>query len=184
MKLRLGNDENHRDKPVPTILFLILSLFFWHVVGVYAQTECGNNFSYDFIEKNDSTIELCVLINGYSGKADYFTIKSENVISLPKFQGRYKDCLVFMLGYGQHFRLLTVFQVSNEKVIREDYEHTMCLEPNKKESYLFFYNGQPIKMTYNFENSKITFKKLRNKKKYSVFKGKTIVSCNNRFYVD
>jgi len=184
MKLRLGNDENHRDKPVPAILFLILSLFFYHVIEVNAQTDCETNNSYEFIEKNDSTIELRVYINGHSGKADYIKLKNEDNVPLPTFQGRYKDCLVFMRGYGQHYRLLTVFQISNGKIIRDDYEHTMCMEPNKKESYLFFYNGQPIKMTYNSENSKITFKKLRNKKKYSVFKGKTIVSCNNRFYVD
>ena len=58
------------------------------------------------------------------------------------------------------------------------------MEPDKKESYLFFYDGQPIKMTYNYNNSKVRFKKLRNRKKYSVFKGETIVSCKNKFYLD
>ena len=164
--------------------FTILLIFFCFVLEVNAQTDCGTNCNYEFMEKNDSTIELCVSINGYSGKFDYFRLKSETKVPLPTFQGRYKDCLVFMLGYGQHFRLLTVFQVSNDEIIRDDYEHTMCMEPDKKESYLFFYDGQPIKMTYNYKNSKIKFKKLRNRKKYGVFKGKTIVSCKNKFYVD
>ena len=163
---------------------LILSVIFCHSVGVYAQTGCSTNCSYDFIEKNDTTIELCVSINEYSCKVDYFKLKSEKEVSLPTFQGRYKDCLVFMHGCGQHFRLLTVFQVTNKEIVRDDYEHTMCMEPDKKESYLFFYDGQPIKMTYNYNNSKVRFKKLRNRKKYSVFKAETIVSCKNKFYLD
>lgn len=164
--------------------FLILSLFFCHVLAVGAQTDCGRNCSYEFVEKNDSTVELRVSINGHSGKADYYIIKSENVVPLPKFNGRYKDCLVFMHGYGQHYRRLTVFQVSNDMIIKEDYEHEMCMEPDGKESYLFFYNGQPIKMTYNYRTTKVKFKKLRNRGKYEIFKGKTIVSCENKFYVD
>lgn len=164
-------------------IFLILLLFFCFVVEVSAQTDRNTNSSYEFIEKNDTTIELRVSINGYSSKVDYFKLKGENKVSLPTFQGRYKDCLVFMLGYGQHFRLLTVFQVSNKKIIRDDYEHTMCMEPDKKESYLFFYDEQPIKMTYNYKNSKVKFKKLRNRKKYSTYKGETIVSCKNKFYI-
>ena len=164
--------------------FLILSMLFCLSVDVYAQTDRDSNCSYDFIEKNDTTIELRVSINGYSGKVDYFKLKGDKNTPLPTFQGRFKDCLVFMLGNGQHYRLLTVFQVSNERIIRDEYEHTMCLEPDKKESYLFFYDGQPIKMTYNYKNSKVKFKKLSNKDKYNIFKGKIIVSCKNKFYVD
>ena len=53
---------------------LILSVIFCHSVGVYAQTGCSTNCSYDFIEKNDTTIELCVSINEYSCKVDYFKL--------------------------------------------------------------------------------------------------------------
>lgn len=163
---------------------LILLLLFTHIVVVCAQTTCNTNSNYEFVEINDSTIELRVSINGHNGKADYYRVKNENNVTLPSFQGKYKDCLVFMLGYGQHYRLLTVFQVRDEIFIRDDYEHTMCMEPNKKESYLFFYDGQPIKMTYNYKNSKVKFKKLRNRDKYSIFKGKTIISCKEKFYVE
>ena len=162
--------------------FLILSLSFCLAVDVDAQIDCDRNCSYDFIEKNDTTIELHISINGYSSKFDYFKLKSDKKFPLPIFQGRYKDCLVFMVGYGQHYRLLTVFQISNGQIIRDEYEHTMCLETDIKESYLFFYDSQPIKMTYNYMNSKVKFKKLRNKNKYSITKGETIVSCKNKFY--
>lgn len=164
--------------------FLILLLIIIHNVEVCAQTNCNINYGYEFVDKNDSTIELRVFINGHSCKADYFKVNNDNNAYLPSFQGRYKDCLVFMIGYGQHFRLLTVFQVSDEMIIRDDYEHTMCMEPDKKESYLFFYNGQPIKMTYNYMNSKVKFRKIRNSKKYSIYKGKNIISCKNKFYLE
>ena len=55
--------------------FLILSVLFCRVAGVHAQTDCGPNCSYDFIEKNDTTIELCVSINGYNGKVEFFKLK-------------------------------------------------------------------------------------------------------------
>ena len=164
--------------------FLILSIFFSHIVEVSAQTDCDTNCNYEFVEINDSTIELRVSINGHSGKTNYFRVNNDNNISLPSFQGRYKDCLVFMLGHGQHFRLLSVFQACNGIIISDDYEHTMCMKPDKKESYLFFYKGQPIKMTYNYKNFKVKFKKLRNKNKYRIFKGKTIISCNNKFHIE
>ena len=162
----------------------ILSSIFIQIVTVSAQTYCDTDCNYEFVEKNDTTIELRVSINGLNGKAEYFKVNNEGIVPLPSFQGRYKDCLVFMLGYGQHFRLLSVFQICDGKVIKEDYEHSMCMEPDKKESYLFFYDGQPIKMTYNYENYKVKFKKLRNSKEYGNYKGKTIVSCKNRLYID
>lgn len=164
------------------ILFSVLLLLCGYLT-IDAQTDCGRNSSYEFVEMNDSTVELRVSINGHSGKVDYYIIKSENVVPLPKFNGRYKDCLVFMHGYGQHYRRLTVFQVSNDMIIKEDYEHEMCLESDGKESYLFFYDGQPIKMTYNYRTTTVKFKKLRNRGEYEIFKGKTIVSCENKFYV-
>ena len=165
-------------------IFLILSLFFIQINDVCAQTYCDATSNYEFVEKNDSTIELRVSINGLHGKTEYFKVRNEDNASLPIFQGRYKDCLIFMLGHGQHFRLLTVFQVSDGIIIKDDYEHTMCLDPDEKESYLFFCDGQPIKMTYNYKNSKVKFKKLRNSNKYSIFKGKTIGSCKNKFYIE
>jgi len=164
--------------------FLMLSLFYIQVTKVCAQTLCDTNSNYEYVETNDSTIELRVSINGLHGKAEYYIINNEESLPLPAYQGRYKDCMVFMRGYGQHFRLLTVFQVSDGIIKKEDYEQTMCMEPDKKESYLFFYDGQPIKMTYNYKNSKVKFKTLRNRNKYKNYKGKTIVSCKNKFYID
>ena len=165
-------------------IFWILSMFYCSVLEISAQNYSDRDSNYEFIEKNDSTIELRVSINGNSGKAEYFKLKSEEKVALPKFQGKYKNCLVFMYGYGQHYRLLTVFQVCNGKIIRDDYEHSMCMEPYKKESYLFFYNRRPIKMTYNYKNDKVKFRKLRNKGKYNRFKGEVIFSCKNRFFTN
>ena len=162
---------------------LMLSLLFIRLSTVCAQTCCDKTSYFELVEKNDSTIELCISIDGFNGKTDFYRVNNEDS-PLPKFQGRYKDCLLFMYGYGQHFRLLIVFQVINGAIIREDYEHTMCLEPDNEESYLFFYDGQPIKMTYNNKNFKVKFKKLRNSNKYNILKGRTIVSCKNKFYID
>lgn len=167
-----------------SLKFLVLSVFLFLIIKVQAESHCDTTYNYEFIEKNDSTIELRISINGRNCKVEYFKAKSEDNVSLPKFQGRYKDCLIFMIGNGQHFRLLIVFQVSNDKIIREEYEHTICMEPDEKESYLFFYEGQPIKMIYNYKNSKVKFKKLCNRKKYLKFKGKTIESCHNKFYTE
>ena len=139
---------------------------------------CSSN---EFVEANDSTIELRVSINGLTTKADYSKFNGESF--LPSYRGRYKDCLIFMRGYGQHYRLLTIFQVIDGKIQRDDYEHTMCLNPkNGKESYLFFYGDQPIKMVYNFKTSETKFVELRHPEKYRSLKGKDIESCNNKFY--
>jgi hypothetical protein len=90
---------------------------------------------------------------------------------------------VFIHGYGQHYRLLTVFQVIKGKIVRDDYEHSMCMEPYKKEAYLFFYDSKPIKMTYQYKNGKVKFRKLRNRKKYNSYKGEVISSCKNRISI-
>ena len=169
---------------IPYQWILILSLSFIQFVTVCAQSIGDTNCNYEFVDKNDSTMELRVSINGHEGKAEYCKANNGDDAPLPTFQGRYKDCMVFMLGYGQHYRLLTVFQVINGTIVREDYEHTMCLEPDKKESYLFFHDGQPVRMTYDYQKSKVKFKKLRNGNKYYKFKGKTIISCKNKFHVD
>ena len=162
--------------------FLILSVLFLWIDNAGAQTKCDESCNYEFIEKNDSIVELRVSINGMNATADYYskTNKDEN-IPIPKFQGRYKDCLLFMLGYGQHFRLLITFQANNGKIIKEDYEHSMCLNSNGKEAYLFFYNEQPVKMEYDYRTSTVKFKKLRNSRKYNSLRGKVIESCKNSF---
>lgn len=161
--------------------FLILSVLFLWIDNVVAQTKCDERCNYEFIEKNDSIVELRVSINGMNATADYSKANNDENIPIPKFQGRYKDCLLFMLGYGQHFRLLITFQANNGKIIKNDYEHSMCLNNNGKEAYLFFYNEQPIKMEYDYSTSKVTFKKLRNSRKYNSLKGKVIESCKNSF---
>ena len=75
---------------IPYQWILILSLSFIQFVTVCAQSIGDTNCNYEFIEKNDSTIELCVSINGYSGKFDYFKLKSEtknlSVIDIEKLK--------------------------------------------------------------------------------------------------
>ena len=162
-------------------LFILLTIIAIAIPSLRAQNANNTCSSYEFVETNDSTIELRVSINGLTTKADYSKVNGESF--LPTYQGRYKDCLVFMRGYGQHYRLLTIFQVIDGKILRDDYEHTMCMNPkNGKESYLFFYGEQPIKMVYNFKSSETKFIGLRHPEKYRSLKGKTIESCNNKFY--
>ena len=133
--------------------FLILS-FFLNVVIAWAQTSFVTSNNYKFVEINDSTTELCVSINGLTAKTNY--LRTDNSL-LPTFHGKYKDSMIFILGYGQHFRLLTVFQIYDGKIIRDDIEHVMCLNNNSKESYLFFYGEQPIKMVYDYKSSKVKY---------------------------
>ena len=164
-------------------VFVVLFLILIQKNDICAQTNCGSKCSYDFIEKNDTIAELKISINGLSRNAYFYKSIDDNIINLPKFQGRYKDCLLFMLGNGQHYRLLIVFQAINGKIIRSDYEHTMCMKPDIKERYLFFYDEHPIEMIYNYKNSKVKFKKLKDDKKYKYSKGNIIESCQNRLYV-
>lgn len=162
-------------------LFILLTIITIVIPSSRAQELNDTCSSYEFIETNDSTIELRVSINGLTTKADFSKVDGESFI--PTYQGRYKDCLVYMRGYGQHFRLLTIFQVIDGKIQRNDYENTMCLNPkNSKESYLFFYGEQPVKMVYDFKTSETKFVELRHPEKYRSLKGKTIESCNNKFY--
>ena len=162
-------------------LFILLTIITIAIPSLRAQELIDTCSSYEFVETNDSTIELRVSINGLSTKADYPKVNGESF--LPTYRGRYKDCLVFMRGYGFHYRLLTTFQVINGKIQRDDYEHTMCLNPkNGKESYLFFYGEQPIKIVYDFTTSETKFVELQHPEKYRNLKGKTIESYNNKFY--
>ena len=162
-------------------LFILLTIITIVIPSSRAQELNDTCSSYEFIETNDSTIELRVSINGLTTKADFSKVDGESFI--PTYQGRYKDCLVFMRGYGQHFRLLIIFQVIDGKIQRNDDENTMCLNPkNSKESYLFFYGEQPIKMVYDSKTSETIFVELRHSEKYRSLKGKTIESCNNKFY--
>lgn len=105
--------------------FLILSVLFLWIDNAGAQTKCDESCNYEFIEKNDSIVELRVSINGMNVTADYSVNKDEN-IPIPKFQGRYKDCLLFMLGYGQHFRLLITFQANNGKRLSRRITSIVC----------------------------------------------------------
>ena len=162
-------------------LFILLTIIAIAIPSLRAQNANDTCSSYEFVETNDSTIELRVSINGLTTKADYSKVNGESF--LPTYQGRYKDCLIFMRGYGQHYRLLTTFQVIDGQIQQDDYEHTMCPNPkNCKESYFFFYGEQSIKMVYNFKSSETKFIELGHPEKYSNLKGKTIESCNNKFY--
>ena len=161
-------------------LFIFLTIIAIAIPSLRAQN-ANDTCSYEFVETNDSTIELRVSINGLSTKADYIKVNGESF--LPSYKGRYKECLVFMRGRGQHFRLLTIFQVIDGKIRQDDYEHSMCLNPkNSKESYLFFYGEQPIKMVYDFKTSETKFIELGHHEQYRSLKGKTIESCDNQFY--
>ena len=161
-------------------LFILLTIIAIAIPSLRAQN-ANDTCSYEFVETNDNTIELRVSINGLSTKADYTKVNGESF--LPSYQGRYKDCLVFMRGRGQHFRLLTIFQVIDGKIRQDDYEHSMCLNPkNSKESYLFFYGEQPIKMVYDFKTLETKFIELGHPEQYRSLKGKNIESCNNKFY--
>ena len=162
-------------------LLILLTIIAIAIPSLRAQNANDTCSNYEFVETNDSTIELRVSINGLTTKADYSKFNGESF--LPSYRGRYKDCLIFMRGYGQYYRLLTIFQVIDGKILRDDYEHTMCMNPkNGKESYLFFYGEQPIKMVSNFKTSETKFVELRHPEKYRSLKGKDIESCNNKFY--
>lgn len=162
-------------------IYISLFMFFLQLNSALAQTELSCNSHYEFVDKNDSITELRISINGHNATEEFIKEIDKEQIPLPTFQGKYKDCIIFMRGYGQHYRLLITYQVQDGKIHREDYEHSMCLKTSNKESYLFFYGEQPMKMTYNYKTDKIKFRKLRKNKKYYELKGRTIESCNNSF---
>ena len=172
------NEKTMKHTYIFKILFSLF-LVFIHPNFALAQTELSCNSHYDFIDKNDSITELRISINGHNATEEFFKEIDKEQIPLPTFKGKYKDCMIFMRGYGQHYRLLITFQMKDGKIHREDYEHSMCLKTSHKESYLFFYGEQPMKMTSNNWTDKIKFRKLRKAKKYYELKGRTIESCNN-----
>lgn len=142
-----------------------------------------NSFEYDYIQKNDSVVDFFININGVCRKVDIYTagIPAEKIV--PKFLGRYKDCFVFIRGYGQHYRHLRIFYVKNNAILYEDFENELCIESSKKEKYMFFFNGVPIKIIYDTITSKIRFIKLRKKKSRNYRKDIIIESCNGKFFI-
>ena len=132
----------------------------------YAQDSLCPVNNYQYFNKNDSTIELHLTINGISHREEFYTEDGIKGYMCPRFKGIYKDCFVFLIGYGQHYRNVIVFYPKNEVIVRNDFENELCLKSSNKETYLFFYKDNPIKMEYCLKNDRVRFKKIRKRKKY------------------
>ena len=142
-----------------------------------------NYFEYNYAQKSDSIVDFFININGVCRKIEIYTagIPAEEIV--PKFLGRYKDCFVFIRGYGQHYRHLRIFYVKNNAIFYEDFENELCIESSKKEKYMFFFNGVPVKVVYDMITSKTRFIRLRKKKRSNYKKDSIIESCSGQFFI-
>jgi hypothetical protein len=145
-----------------SLLMLFCSIWSYAQDRFYINDE---NY-YQYFLKNDSTIELRLAINGIPHSEDFYTEDGIEGYMCPRFKGIYKDSFIFMIGYGQYYRNVIVFYPKNEVIVRNDFENELCLKSKRKETYLFFYEDNPVKIEYYFKNDRIRFKKIRSKHKY------------------
>ena len=146
-------------------LYVSLLTLFCFKLSFAQDSLCRVN-KYQYFNKNDSTIELRLTINGISHSEEFYTEEGINGYMCPRFIGTYKDCLIFLIGYGQHYRNVIVFYPENGNIVRNDFENELCLKSSYKETYLFFYKDTPIKMECSSKNDRVRFKKTRKRVKY------------------
>ena len=163
-------------------------VFFLFSVNIYAQTMLPETIRPDslsmisFCQKNDSTITMNLVINHHTHTEEYQIIDGIPFDEyVPRFLERYQNSLIFINGKGQHYRLLTVFTLVGERIVKDLYENELEINRNRvDESYLFFYQGSPIKIVTSTDG-KVKFKQLNPKHKTNLASDEiNYISCSNK----
>lgn len=132
-------------------LLLILSIYPFSADSqeltcrVDSVLDMSNKIEYKL--KNDTTVVINVTINNNSIQKEYYYLKdSESCNFIPKFVLKFRNSFIFLSGTHQHYRLLTSFQLEDNKIIVNTFENELMLESSndKIEKIFFLYKGQPI----------------------------------------
>lgn len=131
-----------------------------------------NFYEVEFTSEGPS---LVVTIDGMRKVADL----DEGTGAIPKYLGKYKNCLVFMDNVNRTHRKIHVFRPVDGYVWQTIYDNELC-SPAEREECVMFYGDNAIKVEFNKTGGPRTkFTKLDSK--YAKLKGHTISSCKGEF---
>jgi hypothetical protein len=147
------------------ILFIVFIVFTTNTFsqGITCRKDTIINASnkIEYKIENDSTLDLIVTLCGkIIHKEYYYSGDTEYCRMIPEFLARTNDMFIFISGTGFSYRLLTIFQLKDNKTSVCEYENQLTVNssPDGVEKLFFLYGNRPALINIDKINNTVKFK--------------------------